>query len=82
MKRVMKRKVSGSSSGRKRSTPKPSASSRSPGAVMPKLAPPSTLRVQSSVLKETRERSAQTRLSSPKRSESPRATLTPEWWMA
>ena len=82
MKRARKRKISASSAGRKGSTPKSSASSRSRDAVMPKLAPPSTLRVQSSVLKETRERSAQTRLSSPKRSESPRATLTPEWWMA
>ena len=46
MKRARKRKVSRSSAGRKRSTLKPSASSRSRGAVMPKLAPPSTLRVQ------------------------------------
>ena len=46
MKRARKRKVSGSSAGRKGSTPKSSASSRSRDAVMPNLAPPSTLRVQ------------------------------------
>ena len=46
MKRARKRKISASSAGRKGSTPKSSASSRSRDAVMPKLAPPSTLRVQ------------------------------------
>ena len=64
MKRARKRKVSGSSAGRKGSTPQSSPSSRSRDAVMPKLAPPSTLRVQKlGVEKETRKHSAQTRLS-------------------